>query len=139
MGKEKLYSLQGIIFQKGLVLGLGEKSGIGIAVKIQQAINYGMFHAIVGPSEEDPKILCGHMSDRWGNSKITDFKISEEELSFTKWYENRPPIDYTFVFKKENVYHGVYEGDDCGTGLCKCIVNEINKSFFDPNEEIIND
>ncbi len=132
MEREKLYSLQGIIFQRGYAFGLGQKPGIGTAVKIMQTINHGMFHAIIGPSEENPKELCGQMNDCWGQSKITNFQITDEELSFTKWYERRPPIDYVFTNKKENVWHGMYEGEDCGMGTCKCIVNEIDELFFEP-------
>lgn len=133
MEKIKLYSLQGIIFQQGYAFGLGQKPGIGTAVKIQKAFNYGMFQAIIGQSEENENELCGHMSDRWGQSKITNFKLDDKELSFTKWYDRRPPIDYVFTDKKENVWLGNWEGEDCGTGPCKCVVAEIDESFFDPN------
>jgi hypothetical protein len=130
--KKKLYSLQGIIFQKGDFFSLGEKPGIGTAVKIEQAINYGMFHAIVGPSEEDPEILLGHMHDRWGYSVITNFILSDNELSFTKKYSGRPPIYYVFVEKNGNAWHGTYEGVDCGKGTSKCFIIETDESFFDP-------
>lgn len=132
MEKEKLYALQGIIFQKGFSFAIGEKPGIGTAAKIEQTFNYGMFHAVIGPSSENPEILCGHMSDRWGNSIITDFMISEKELSFAKRYTNRPAIHYIFGNKEDGTWKGIYEGPDCGRGTCKCVVIEINESFFDP-------
>ncbi len=132
MKKDEMYSLQGIIFQQGHAFGIGHKPGIGAAVRIEKAFNYGMFHAVVGPSEENSEELCGHMNDRWGQSKITNFQISEEGVSFTKWYTNRPPIDYVLSNKKENIWIGTWEGEDCGTGVCKCIVNEIDESFFNP-------
>lgn len=129
---EKFYTIQGIIFQQGRIFGLGNKLGIGTAVKIQEAMIYAMFHAVIGPSEEGES-FCGHMSDRWGNSAITNFKISDEELSFTKHYEDRPPINYLYGKKDGNVWFGGYAGINCGRGISKCVVLPINEYFFDPN------
>jgi len=128
---KKLYSIQGIIFQQGYVFGLGNKPRVEIAVKIQETMIYAMFQAVVGPSEEDES-FCGHMNDKWGNSKITNFKISDEVLSFTKMYKNRPPINYFYDKKDGDVWFGGYIGIDCGRGISKCIVVPINEYFFDP-------
>lgn len=130
---KEIYSIQGIIFQEGSVFGLGHKPGIGTAVTIQKAMLYSMFHAVVGPSD-DGKTLCGHMNDQWGDSEITNFKISEEEMSFTKKYANRPPINYLFQpsSNKNSVWLGKYIGFDCGKGVAKCIVVPIDENFFEP-------
>ncbi len=130
--KKQLYLIQGIIFQNGNILGTAYKPGIGVAVSIQKVMIYAICNGIVGPSAVK-EIYNGHMTDKWGESGITDFKISDTELSFTKNYANRPPIEYYFDKKEGNIWLGSYQGRDCGTGDSKFIVTEINESFFEPS------
>lgn len=132
---EQLYSLQGIIFQKGHTFGTAHKPGVGIAVTMQEAVNYSMFHAVVSTDEYEPQTLSGHMSDRWGQSTITEFIMNENGISFKKEYGGRPPIRYSFREKKDDIWYGTYTGPDCGTGTTKLIVTPINELFFTPVDE----
>lgn len=129
---KKFYLIQGVIFQEGSFFSLGNKLEIGVAVKIHKAMFYAMFHAVVGSSDDEKEVFCGQMNDKWGDSEITDFKMSKKELSFTKKYENRPPINYFFNIKAGNVWMGRYTGADCGKGTSKCIVTPVNEYFFKP-------
>jgi len=127
---KKLYLIQGIIFQNGNLLGTSYKPGIGIAVTIQKSMLFGIFNGIVGPSVLEG-VYGGHMNDKWGESGITDFQIIDDELSFSKHYKDRPPINYFFNKKENNTWIGSYQGKDCGTGYSKCIITEVDESFFD--------
>ena len=127
--KQKFYSIQGFIFQEGNILAVGIKSGASTSFNLEKAMIRAMFNSIVGPSEEE-NVFCGNMSDIWGDSEIKDFKINTAELSFTKYYANRPPIFYSFKKDKSNIWIGGYFGDDCGEGISKCLVSEIDESFF---------
>ena len=127
--KQKFYSIQGFIFQEGNILAIGIKSGSGASFNLEKAMARAVFSSIVGPSEEE-NVFCGNMSDIWGDSEIKDFKINTVELSFTKYYANRPPIFYSFKKGESNTWIGGYSGEDCGKGTSKCLVNEIDESFF---------
>ncbi len=130
--KTQLYSIQGIIFQSGHTHGIGYKPGIGEAVTIQDAMIFAMYHGVV--SEEET--LCGHMHDKWGDSQVTNFKVSETELTFSKFYDRRPEIRYRFIKKTDDVWFGSWEGEDCGTGQSKCILTPIDESFFEVTKEM---
>lgn len=56
-------------------------------------MNYAMFFGVVGPSM-DSETLSGQMTDRTGDSIITELKIEDDVLSFTKTYHGRPSISY---------------------------------------------
>jgi hypothetical protein len=127
---KKLYLLQGIIFQNGHVLGIGQMPGIGSAVTINKALIYAVFNGIVGPSVPKGN-YTGHMNDKWGESGISDFQISDTELTFSKHYKNRPPIHYLFNKKDGHIWLGGYVGADCGRGDSKLIITEIEESFFE--------
>ncbi len=129
---KKLYLIQGIIFQNDHVLGIGYKPDIGTAVTIQKAMLYAVFNGVIGPLNEEGD-YGGEMNDKWGESSITNFKISDTELSFTKQYKNRPPIEYLFDEKEGSTWIGTYQGQDCGTDDSKCFVTEIDESFFERN------
>lgn len=128
---KKLYFLQGIIFANGLIAGSSGEQSIGIAPKIKRAVRTGVFQAITG-LEEDPENLSGYMNDYWGNSKVTNFKISDEELSFTKNYEdNSTVMNYLYNKKDGEVWLGEYTSTDCGNGTSKCIVVPIDENFLE--------
>lgn len=132
---QQFYSLQGIIFQKGHAFGTAQKPGIGTAVIMQDVMNYSMFHSVVGVDENHPNTFSGGMSDRWGQSAITEFIMNENGISFTKQYSGRPPIRYSFRENKDNIWYGTYLGSDCGSGTTKLIVTPIDESFFTPPDE----
>jgi len=129
---KKIYLIQGIIFQNGHVFGTAYKPGLGIASTIHDALIFSMCQGIVGPNPENEEVLFGTMQDKWGKSEITNFKISEGELTFIKQYKGRPIINYRFKKNGGNVWHGQYEGVDCGKGESKCILTEIDESFLNP-------
>ena len=130
--KKTLYSLQGIIFQSNKALTLGYKPGIGTAVMIQDIINYSMFHSIVSTDDENPSsgLLTGAMHDRWGDSIITDFRMTPNHIGFTKTYFGRPAIYFNYP-KHDVHWEGKYHGADCGSGNTKIMVIEIEESFFE--------
>lgn len=90
-----------------------------------------MFHAVIGPNDEDPEIMSGNMSDPWGQSLIHDFTFSENAISFKKQYQRRPLIDYLFKEKKDGVWIGTWSGPDCGIGKAKMIITPLDQTFFD--------
>ena len=124
-----IYLIQGIIFQARSLLSTRNKPSIGTAVFIQEAMHHGIFSGAVGGGEH-AESLSGEMTDEWGNSKITDFIINGDKLTFIKTYEGRPGINYEFT-KKSNIWYGSYNGPDCGTGKSKCILTPVQESFWD--------
>ncbi len=136
--ERNLYALQGIIFQQGKIFGTAYDQSIGIVATIKDAMIFAMFHGIVGSSKDNEKGFCGSMNDKWGESKITNFRLSDSELSFTKQYlikgmpyTGRPVIEYVFDKKEGGIWFGTYSGQDCGEGKSKCVVTKIKESFFD--------
>jgi len=130
--KKQLYSLHGIIFQAGMVFGTATKPGVGLAVTLEKAMMYSMFHSVVGLEDEHEDEYSGTMTDKWGYSAITHFKMTDSEISFQKQYDRRPPITYSFMKKEGDVWHGTYSGRDCGEGTSKLTVVPIDESFFYP-------
>jgi len=129
--KKQIYLIQGIIFQENPVLKLANKQDVEFALEIAIAMMFTMFHGIVGPLNEGEG-FGGQMHDRWGDSLIVDFKINEDELEFTKKYEKRPPIFYSFKKGKGDVWIGGWHGPDCGNGKCKCVVVSADEAFLVP-------
>ncbi len=147
---KQLYSITGVLFQqrRGFDLELDSVSDSSeLIMKISSVMNFAMFFGIVGPSP-DSESLSGHMTDRFGESVITDFAIGAETLTFTKTYGGRPSIFYEFkneviseevvglpdlnLSNDQEVWFGKYSGPDCGSGKFKCIITPIKESFFIP-------
>ena len=126
----KIYLLQGIIFQNGSIYGIGNKPGIGSAATIKPAMIFAMFHGIVGPNVLNE--LTGEMSDKWGESSITNFELTENTLTYIKHYNCRPPIHYSFTKKEDGSWSGKYSGIDCGEGEANIHVVETFESFLSP-------
>ncbi len=126
-----IYLIQGIIFQTGPLFSTRNKPGIDTAVFVQEAMHHGIFNGAVG-GDEHAESFSGEMTDKWGNSKITDFIINGNKLTFVKKYERRPGINYEFT-KKGDIWYGSYDGPDCGTGKSKCVLTPVDESFWDFN------
>jgi len=131
MTTKKFYLIQGINFQNGYRCGsLGFKSNPNNLPRIDFQMINAMYNGIVESCDSTSKLFNGEMRDIWGNATISNFEISENELKFTKTYEKRPPIINLFTEKENGVWFGMFEGNDCGTGKTKCIVTEIDNTFF---------
>ncbi|HEY5589168.1 MAG TPA: hypothetical protein VIK86_09470 [Candidatus Paceibacterota bacterium] len=129
MKTKKFYLIQGINFQPGhrnLFLGFRSDPSAKIGLEMINA----MYNGIVESCDSTSELFKGELRDLWGNAKITNFEISENELKFTKTYEKRPPIINIFTKKENGVWSGTFEGNDCGTGKTKCTVTEIDNTFF---------
>ena len=131
---KKIYSIQGVIFQRGHIYGTAYKPGIGIAATIKNAMIYAMFHGVVGPDETAPETFCGSMTDKFGDSQIAGFQVTNKELRFDKYYKNRPVIHYIFTKKEGDVWLGTYSGEDCGKGETKCTLTCLDETFFEFKE-----
>ena len=130
--KKTLYALQGVFFQKNWGMGTAIDPLIGVRATITSQLQFTMFHGLVGkePMEEN---FSGMMNDRYGDAALTDFVLTDTEMSFTKKYLKRnDPIRYEFKEKKDGIWYGTWSGPAVGAGTAKCIVNETNELFFAP-------
>lgn len=131
MTTKKFYLIQGINFQNGYRCGsLGFRSNPNNLPRIDFQMINAMYNGIVESCDSISEEFYGEIKDIWGNAKITNFEINENELKFIKTYEKRPPIIHLFTKKENGVWFGTFAGDDCGTGKTKCIITEIDDSFF---------
>jgi len=129
--EKQLYSIHVIVFHPVLGFGFNYEPGVETADKIKNAMIHAM-HGIVGPSQSKED-FCGHMYDIYGTSEIINFKISDTVLSFTKQYKGRPPIDYIFMIKDEDIWAGEWKSENGTTGDSKCVVIPVNESFLEPD------
>lgn len=132
--KDEIYLLQGVFFFEDSSLGIGYDLLIGERATIQTFQAYATFQAVISPYVDGCEGFGGGMSDRFGESLLSDVKISEKKISFAKQYKNRPPIYYQFENKggKGTWWEGTYKGKDTGEGLAHCLVQIVNNSFFMP-------
>ena len=126
---KKIFLIQGILFQDGEILGIGLDDEIGERVKVQKIMRYAIYHGIFSATKAGD--VLGVMSDKYGESEIFNITLSKQELSFDKKYKNRPLIHYSFSKKDGNIWIGEFRGPDCGIGKSKCIITEVNESFFE--------
>lgn len=133
---KKLLLIQGVFFQATRGFSIGYLPGIGSIATIEKALKQGIYSAIVGPDKiaSPSDTFSGHMHDYVGYSSVTDLVMTESELTFTKNYPGRHPIYYEFKEKKGNVWTGIWKGQDCGRGVTRCIVTEIEDTFVQMEE-----
>lgn len=126
--------MEGIIFQKGHAFGTALDPEIGIRARIQEFLNYGVFHSIIfSTPDADLSKVCGEMQDKWGSSEITEFQLNENHLQFVKTYKNRPAgIQYHFSKGENDLWIGRYTGIQTGKGTAKLYLREITADFFQP-------
>ena len=134
---KKILLIHGVFFQAQYGFGIGYKPGIGSAVTLEKVVRQGVYSAIVGPGDNpSSEVFLGQMHDYVGYSAITDFKMTETELRFTKRYGGRKPISYVFTEKEGNVWTGTWEGIDCGRGVTRCVVTEVTEGFLQMEESV---
>lgn len=128
----RLYLIQGFFFQRRGLVGIRHTIEGAIAV-IQQGLVRDQFAGVLFPSDQDPEEYNGLMSDRIGESELSDVVITEDEFSFTKKYTFRDdPIRYTF-HNEGDIWVGTYTGPAVGSGTANCILTKVSKDLFDPH------
>jgi hypothetical protein len=71
------------------------------------------------------------MTDPAGESELSDIRMTETELLFTKKYLHREDsIEYTFWKQPDGTWKGVYAGSACGTGKSRCILTQVSDDFL---------
>ena len=131
--KKKFFLIDVLVYRPVLGFGFNYEPSTDTTEKIRNAMVNSM-HGIIGPSE-DEKTFCGHMHDISGDSEITNFKISDTKLSFTKQYKGRSSVNYLFTKKDGEVWLGEWEIKNGAGGDSKCVVVPINESFLEPEKE----
>jgi hypothetical protein len=114
------------------------RSGLGIAfdrtgaVPVwQSAMCRFMFAGGFGPSQDNPEVLAGNMSDPAGDSGLSDITLTDTEFTFTKRYAHgRDFIEYAFRKQPDGTWKGVYSGSACGTGQSRCVLIRVDEGFF---------
>jgi hypothetical protein len=90
-----------------------------------------MYAGGFGPSRNDPDILAGNMTDQAGESELSDIRLTEAELSFTKKYRYRDDlIEYTFRKQPDGTWKGIYSGPACGVGQSRCVLAQVADEFL---------
>ncbi len=129
---QTLYLIHGIYFYEASLPGIGYKPGIGEAVIMRHGNCYSLFSGVIAPllnSTPDKNEYGGNLTDYFGESFLTDVKISTNKLSFKKTYKDSKNI-LKYSFKKEgDVWLGSYKGKNI-KGLAKCFLQKIDESFF---------
>lgn len=129
----KTILISGILFQ--LSAGLDQTKDVVEEIRNgYPGIKPATFFGVVMLDRHLNDRYSGIMSDRYGNSGIKDFIMTEDSVTFQKFYPNRPAINYAFK-KKGNVWHGTWQGPDCGRGTANCVFQETTEEeFFTPTE-----
>lgn len=126
------YLVQGFLFQENTGLGLAFKPIEGAVVVIETRLTQAMFAGAIWTDRDSATgTLTGKLQDTWGVSALSKIEIVDDRFTFEKLYDRRPdPISYEF-HRVGNVWLGKYTGTKTGTGVCQCILTEVEESFFD--------
>lgn len=109
--------------------GIERKLDLGIDAMISMAINFAIGHGIV--VENEPDIFSGYMKDVWGKSEITNFKLNDTELNFSKRYPDSLEILFSFKKKDGNMWIGNSSGKCFDYTQIKCIITPTDDSFVE--------
>ncbi len=120
--------------QEWLDLALDPREG---NVAVVRAGLVGLMYA--GFIQQDPEglpgELIGRMQDHFGQSVLAGIVISDQRMDFVKQYEKthriRAPIAYVFRMRDGNTWVGEYSGDKVGSGITRCVLTEVDETFFD--------
>ncbi|MBL7058674.1 hypothetical protein ISS03_05055 [Patescibacteria group bacterium] len=125
--------VQGFFFQPNQFLELDNESGESVAVVNENTIRF-MYAGTIYPNKNKPTSeLIGGMNDHFGYSLLSNVHVSEQELRFVKKYTDRKDtIQYEFIRQDDGAWIGSYSGIYVGRGSAKCILTEVQKSFFLP-------
>ncbi len=128
-----IHLIQGVLFQKV------SKNRLAFSRVTQEpflmlrcVIVHSMYMGMFGPDPNPPgkSVLAGRMNDHYGNSILTDIKITDSELSFTKKYDHREDlIYYKFRKQEDGTWKGAYKGKATGHGKSRCILTSVSPSF----------
>lgn len=128
--------IQGFFFQIQHWLGIAHRSEAegGVGVVINEGLCRYMYSGVIFPNPHNEHELIGEMFDHFGESKLFDVKITEEEVSFAKKYDNRSDIIYYKFWREGELWIGEYSGSATGKGGAKCTIVEAPDSLFLPPE-----
>ena len=126
--------IQGVFFQIQDCLGLGydaETHDIGVFVR-EELFRF-MYAGMIWIDQSHPlKPLIGALEDQFGKSVVSEISLLGDRLHFIKRYDNRnDQICYTFTRQPDNTWAGEYMGERVGTGVARCILTEVDESFFE--------
>jgi hypothetical protein len=128
------FLIQGLFFQDRQWLGVGNRPGDGVVAIFHSGLCRHMFAGAVWQDPERVQgVLTGTMHDAFGDSILTDIRIDESEVSYSKMYLRRGGgnfIHYTFRKRKGLEWVGEFNGVDCGNGISTCLVTEVGDDFF---------
>lgn len=126
--------IQGFFFQFKMGLGTGfDESGEERAI-VHGGLCRFMFAGIIFPDRESSLGgMVGEMNDDWGYSLLSDVRISADEVSFVKRYEDRDDV-IRYKFRREgSLWTGEFEGSFVGRGGAKCMITEAPEGLFVPH------
>ncbi len=128
MADQVLYLVHGIFFQLQPTLGLGAREG-DLVVVVNHDTMYSLFSGIIFTDPES-RMLTGQLRDEYGESKLYDIEITDEEFAFTKKYLDRRDL-IRYRFRREGgQWVGGYEGTEVLTGTARCHLIEERPEFF---------
>jgi hypothetical protein len=128
----ELYLIQGVFFQERQSLEVAHLPVEGAVAVVRDCLHHFMFAGIL---EVDPeKVLSGYrgaMQDYFGESQVSNGRLTEDTLYFTKKYQHRSDtIEYKLTKEDSRTWVGEYNGLVTGTGRVRCLLTPITSDFF---------
>lgn len=124
-----MFFINGMFWQEGLVPYVGNDQIMGEVVMLGIKQTEALFSGVIGLLAYSG--TDGYLKDTFGESDVSDVKLSRTNLSFTKQYIHREDtISYSFTRGSDDVWVGTWEGDAVGKGEAKCILTKIPQTFF---------
>lgn len=125
--------IQGFFFQHQAffqIVQRAESEG-GAGVIIQPGLMRCIFSGVIS---QDPRNalggLLGEMTDYFGESILSDIRLTENCFTFQKKYNDRPD-SIQYIFRKEkSFWTGEWQGLAVGKGKAVCITTKVPESFF---------
>ncbi|MES3005586.1 MAG: hypothetical protein V4664_01415 [Patescibacteria group bacterium] len=109
--------------------------GVFFFAYFEEPLLYYHFAGMIHPSEDEASILVGQLTDKFGDSTLSDVCIGDEEITFTKQYARRRDIIHYCLRKAStplNLWVGTYKGTGTGTGRVNCLITEVPMGFLSP-------
>lgn len=126
------YLIQGVFFQRTDGLRLSCEPVVGMTLWHQRYMGNFFFSGLI---QRDPHHVLGgykgHLSDRYGESTLTDIDLAYDMLRFNKTYTGRNyAIEYQFTLQKDGTWLGMYISKETGAGCSRCVLAPITEEFF---------
>ncbi len=123
------YWIQGLFFQPAQDVVLDPTN---VRILVEEYLGQHMFHGSIWQDLESPdKRLVGVIDDHFGTADLSDIRLSDSGLAFTKKYRDRPDkIHYIFERRDGQTWIGTYTGVITGKGLVRCLMTELPDEFF---------